>query len=436
MVRIIFLTFLFYCLTSFAQSVYQPTAQLLNIDGAIGPVAADYVERGIKKAKQQRASLIVLQLNTPGGLDKSMRAIVSQIISSPIPIVVYVAPSGARAASAGTFILYASHIAAMAPGTNIGAATPVSLTETQKESSVSEKKAASDASAYIRSLAQLRNRNAVWGEKAVLTGASLSATESLQMKVIDIVAVDFADLMAQVNNKKVVVNNKQIVINTNDLKITTFVPDWRSRFLAIITDPNIAYILLLIGIYGLIFEFMNPGFVLPGVVGAISLFVALYAFQLLPINYVGLILILMGIAFIIAEALVPSFGALGVGGVVAFVVGSVMLVDTDVGGFKLLLPIIIAVTLLTVGFLLFCMQLVLRAHRRPIVSGTEEMIGSTGVVLKKEGEKNRYRVRIRGELWQIESDYPLHPGQTVKVIAMDELVLKVIPEELEKNIKE
>lgn len=433
-----FLLTLIGSLICYSQSVKPPTAILENLKGAIGPVTADYVERGIKKAVSQKASLLILQIDTPGGLDTSMRSVISQIINSEIPIVSYVAPSGARAASAGTYIVYASHIAAMAPGTNLGAATPVSIGGNESESNkmtASEKKSLNDASAYIRSLAQLRHRNIAWGEKAVLSGASISATEALQMKVIDVVAVDLKDLMTQINGRTVQLKNRQQQLNTVNIKIENFNPDWRSQFLSIITDPNIAYILLLVGIYGLIFEFMNPGFVLPGVAGLICIFIALYAFQLLPINYAGLILIIIGMAFMVGEVLAPSFGALGIGGIIAFVIGSVMLMDTQNPGFKLLIPIIVAVTLVTVGFLVLLMQLVLRAHKKPIVSGKEELIGSIGKVIKAEGDEHRPRIRVRGELWQIESEYPLENGELVKVVDLDELILKVEPVQLNKDIE-
>jgi membrane-bound serine protease (ClpP class) len=407
---------------------------LLDVSGAIGPASQDYIIRGINKAKETGAALVVIRLDTPGGLDLSMRMIIRQIIASPIPIATYVSPSGARAASAGTYILYASHIAAMAPGTNLGAATPVSLisagsgeNKKQTEKSAMEKKVENDASAYIRSLAQLRGRNIQWAQRAVLQGESLSATEALQLGVIDVIANNLNDLFQKINGHVVIVQGQKQTLQLSNVIVERFSPDWRVRFLEVITDPNIAYILLLVGVYGLFFEFMNPGMVLPGVAGIIALLIALYAFQLLPINYVGLGLILLGIAFMIAEAFIASFGTLAVGGIIAFILGSVMLFDSNTPGYGIMLPLIIAVALVSIALVLLIVQLALRSHRRPIVSGKEELIGSIGNVVLMKGDERLPRLRVRGELWQIHCDQPLHDGQKVKIIAIDGLVLTVQP---------
>lgn len=421
------LIFIFLLIVALPATPAQVT--LLDLNGAVGPATKDYVVRGIDKAVTENSQAVILVLDTPGGLDKSMRAIVSKIISSPIPIITYVAPSGARAASAGTYILYASHVAAMAPGTNVGAATPISLVGSEKNTPLTteDKKAINDANAYLRSLAELRHRNVAWAELAVTQSVSISAAEALKLKVIDFIAPDINNLMNALHGKSFIVQNHQVTLNTSNLIIKPFAPDWRTRFLSIITDPNIAYILLIFGIYGLLFEFLNPGFILPGVAGLISLFIALYAFQLLPINYVGLALILLGIAFIVAEVFVTSFGALGIGGIIAFIIGSIMLFDTHVPGFTLLLPVLIAVVLVTIALLILLVQLALRAQRRPIVSGREEMLGSTGEVIIIKGDEERPRARIRGELWQIRSNVPLQQGQLIKVVGIDELILIVVP---------
>lgn len=318
-------------------------AYLLEINGAIGPATSDYFTRGLAKAEKAQAELVVLRMDTPGGLDTSMRAINKAILSSSIPVVTYVAPDGARAASAGTYILYASHIAAMAPATNLGAATPVRIggipgtgdkdgkKDKGKDSNQDAmgRKAVNDAKAYIRGLAQKRGRNVAWAEKAVEKAESLSAKEALKLNVINLIATDIPDLMAQLNEYKVEVLNKEVILKTEGIEILALKPDWRNRLLNTVSNPNIAYILLLIGIYGLIFEFANPGFVVPGVVGAICLLLGLYALHVLPVSFAGAALLLLGIALMVAEAFVPSFGALGIGGVVAFVFGSLMLIDTE-----------------------------------------------------------------------------------------------------------
>ena len=441
---VIFCAFILSLITqsSLASAVNPRIAVLLDIKGGIGPATQDFVVRGLAEAAKKEAQIVILRLDTPGGLSKSMRGINKAILSSPVPVVSYVAPSGARAASAGTYIMYASQIAAMAPGTNLGAATPVSIgtpgltpgkkpaikkddKKTAKKKSTktaTQKKSINDAVAYIRSLAELHGRNVEWAEQAVREGVSLSANKALQMNVINLVANNTTDLLNQINGKTVTVLGQKRVLNTRGLKIVQITPDWRAKFLAVITDPSIAYILLLVGIYGIFFEFANPGFVLPGVVGVICILLALYAFQLLPINYVGLGLILFGIAFMVSEAFMPSFGALGMGGIVAFVVCSILLLDKG-SGYAIGLPLIIAVSAVTAGFFLLIINMALRARFRPVVSGREELVGSEGVVI--EDEKGRYRIRIRGELWQVKSSQSLQRGQKVKVIGREGLILIV-----------
>jgi membrane-bound serine protease (ClpP class) len=410
---------------------HKPIGYVLTMTGAMGPALEDYLSHSIKLAFDQKASMIIILLDTPGGLEKTMRLMVSQVIASPIPIITYVYPSGARAGSAGTFLVYASHVAAMAPGTNIGAATPISITNTEEKAkttlSASEQKARNDASAYIRSLAQLRHRNVKWGEQAVLQGSSISANEALQSNVIDLIASNLSDLLVKLQGRTVNLQNQTIKLETQNIVLKMISPDWRSHFLAIITDPNIAYILLLVGIYGILFEFFNPGFILPGVAGVISLLIAFYAFQLLPVNYVGLALIFVGIGFIIAEMFYPTFGSLGVGGAIAFFIGSIMLFNRQIPGFTLFWSVIIAVTFVTLALLIFIIQLAIRAQRRPIVSGREQLIGSTGHVMLKLGEQELPRMRVRGEVWQIRSEFPLHEGEWVKVVGIEELFLLVEP---------
>lgn len=428
---------------------------VLNVDGAISPGTADYVVRGLKSAAGEHAELVVLKMDTPGGLDTAMRQIIKQIIASPVPVVTFVAPDGARAASAGTYILYASHIAAMAPATNLGAATPINIgiggvegqPDTPQEKpqdkqkgkntpggaqpaagSTLQHKQINDASAYIRSLAQMRGRNVEWAEQAVREAVSITAKEALKLGVIDVIASDVPDLLRKIDGRKVNVSGMERTLNLKDAPIVTLEPDWRSRLLAVIADPSIAYLLMLAGIFGLFFEFSNPGFVLPGVVGAISLLLALFAFQMLPVNYAGLALIILGLGFMTAEVFIPSFGVVGIGGVVAFVIGSVMLIDTDMPGFGIPWIVIVPVALASALFIFFVAGMALKSWKRPVVSGREQLIGSHGEVLMDFDGKDGW-ARVHGETWRIRSKLPLVRGQKIRVLNMDGLILDVEPVE-------
>jgi len=445
------------CLLSVCGAAAAGTAVRLELKGAIGPATRDYVLNGIEYAQETAANIVIIEMDTPGGLDSAMRDIIKGILGSSVPVVTYVSPSGSRAASAGTYILYASHVAAMAPATNLGAATPVQIgggapsppipgEEQDKDSdqtaqeedadapeddtpelsgTAMERKTVHDAAAYIRGLAELRGRNAEWAERAVREAVSLTAEAALEENVIDVVAVDVAELMEAIDGLSVTVGNETVEISTENLVVEIYEPDWRTRFLMVITDPNIAYLLMLAGAYGLLLEGYNPGAFVPGIVGAICLLLALFAFQVLPVNYAGLALIALGVALMVAEAFAPSFGVLGLGGIVAFVFGSVILMDTDVPGFAISRLLIGTVAAVGGTLLLALMLFLVRSHRRPVVSGTESMLGEMAEALETFTATGT--VFVQGERWKATTLRPVMKGQAVQVTGIEGLVLRVEP---------
>ncbi len=445
------------CLLSVSCAAAAGTAVRLEVKGAIGPATRDYVLNGIEHARETGAELVILEMDTPGGLDSAMRDIIKGILGSSVPVVTYVSPSGSRAASAGTYILYASHVAAMAPATNLGAATPVQIgggvpsppipgdeqdpdsdqtaaaddeeasegDSPELSGTAMERKTVHDAAAYIRGLAELRGRNAEWAERAVREAVSLTAEAALEENVIDVVAIDVTELLEAIDGMSVKLGNETVEISSDSLMVEIYEPDWRTRFLMVITDPNIAYLLMLAGAYGLLLEGYNPGAFVPGIVGAICLLLALFAFQVLPVNYAGLALIALGVALMVAEAFAPSFGVLGLGGIVAFVFGSVILMDTDVPGFAI--SRVLIGTLAAVGgtLMLALMLFLVRSRRRPVVSGTESMLGEMAEAL--EAFTTTGTVFVRGERWKAMTTRPVMKGQAVQVTDINGLLLKVEP---------
>jgi membrane-bound serine protease (ClpP class) len=416
------------------------TVLVLEIQGVIGPALSEYIDQGLQQAKDKKSTLLVLEMDTPGGLDSSMRDIIQAILASPVPVATYVSPQGARAASAGTYILYGSHVAAMAPATNLGAATPVQIggwpalpeksekpheqddeKEQQLSGSAMQRKILNDAEAYIRGLAKRNNRNSDWAAKAVREAVSLSASEALELGVIDLMADDLEGLLIQLDGREVEAGERNLVLATAGARVERLEKDWRLQLLGVLTNPNIAYILLLVGVYGIIFELANPGQVLPGVVGTIAILLALYTFQLLPINYAGLALILVGIVFMVAEAFAPSFGALGIGGIIAFVIGSVILLDAEYLRISYLL--IGGITLFSALFFLWVLARMVALRRRPVVAGLDQMVGCMAEAM--EDFSGEGRVLVQGESWLGRCEQPVKVGQKLRVKSRRKLLLEL-----------
>jgi membrane-bound serine protease (ClpP class) len=405
----------------------------LEVVGGIGVATADYVGSGIEHAAEINAELIIINMDTPGGLMKPMRGIVMDILGSDVPVAVYVTPAGARADSAGTYILLSAHIAAMAPTTHLGAATPVPLVgggggEEDQESGQApgmDQKAINDAVSYIRGLAERHGRNADWAEDAVLEAATLTATEALEQNVIDFVATNRDELLSQLDGLEVEVAGTKRQLSTADAEVQTFEPDWRIKLLTVISNPEIVLLLGLIGLYGLMYEGWNPGAIVPGVVGVICLLLAAYALQVIPVNYAGLGLIIIGVALIVAEAYAPSFGALGIGGIAAFVFGAIIMFDSGVPGFGISYAFVIGIALLFAVLLIWLISYLLRLRRRGAVSGRESLIG--GIATALEDFSGTGKVWIEGEAWVAQSALPVTKDQQVVVRSVEGLVLVVEP---------
>lgn len=445
MLRFLFL----FCLSLLSFAPYAAAKEqpvyVLTLNGVIGPAYADYFKRGLNHANKDNAQLVILELNTPGGLLTTTREMVSDIIQSPVPVAIYVTPSGSHAASAGTFLLYAAHIAAMDEGTNVGAATPIQMggdplprlpdqkkakPERNKENNDTNlhRKAIEDTSAFIRGIAELRGRNADWAEDAVTQAKSITAKEALQKNVIDFIATNRTDLLKQIDGKNITLKNKETIhLSVHDAEIVVYAPDIRTQFMAIITDPNIAFILMTIGIYGLILEFYNPGSFIPGVIGAICLIIALFSMNVLAINSTGLILIVLGIAFMTGEVFMPSFGILGIGGILAFVFGAGILFDGEsMPGIGIDWKVIGTMALIGVLLITVALTFLTKLLKKQLTTGIESMVAQPAEII--EWNQTKGRVRVQGEIWKAFSDksLPYKHGDKATVAAVRDLSVKII----------
>ncbi len=402
------------------------TVHVLKLEGVINPVSSKFITEALEKAQDEGAECFVIELDTPGGLMESMRKIIKEMLNSKIPVIVYVHPSGSRAASAGVFITYAAHIAAMTPGTNIGAAHPVTIGGGADTTGAMMDKITNDAAAYIRSLAEKRHRNVEWAEKAVRESVSITEKEALELGVIDYIAPTLDSLLTLIDGKEVDLNGQKHILHTKNVRIVNIEMNWRYRILDRISDPNIAYILMLLGIYGIIFELSNPGAILPGIVGVIFLILAFFAMQTLPINYAGLMLIIFAVILFLLEIKVPSYGLLTVGGVISMVLGSLMLFETPEPFYRVSLSVIIPAVVGTLVFFLFAVGLGLRAQRRKPATGAQGLIGEVGKAIEKIDPEGQ--IKIHGEIWLATSDVPIKPKQKVVVREVQNgLILKVEP---------
>ncbi len=397
---------------------------LAEIDGVINPVSMEFVIKAVEQAEETGAQCFILKLDTPGGLGESMREMVKRMLASQVPVVVYVAPEGARAASAGVFITLAGHVAAMAPGTHIGAAHPVNLGGQQMDEEMA-KKVENDFAAFARSIAKQRGRNEEWAEAAVRESVSITSDEALEKQVIDLIAADLPELLEKIDGRTITIAGREVTLQTKDAAVTELAKGLRYRILDTITNPNVAYILMILGFYGLFFELSNPGAILPGVVGGICLILAFYAFQSLPINYAGLLLIVLAIILFIAEIMVVSHGILSIGGVIAMILGSFLLIESPQPYLRISLAVILPTVALTALFFLFVIGLAVRVHRRRRASGPEALIGQTGeaqTAIDPEGS-----VFLHSEIWRAKSTERIEQGAEVEVVGLDGLTLDVRP---------